>query len=83
MHDGEAAAQKKDDKRKRYPGADLVPFVLEAGGCLGDAAETKISPVPPRDLVERSYASACAKRTLSTLLQLGNLEVVIGAERGL
>ena len=81
-NDGEAAAREEDDKRKRYPGPDLVPFVLEAGGRLGEAAEALIRSVAPKDPVERAVAIASAKRALSTLLQLGNAEVVIGAERG-
>ena len=56
--------------------------MLEAGGRLGDAAETLIRFVAPKDPVERSVAIASAKRTLSSLLQLGNAEVVIGSERG-
>ena len=81
-HDGEAAAHEEDDKRKRDPGPDLVPFVLEAGGRLREAAETLIRSGAPKDPVERAAAVASAKRTLSSLLQLGNAEVVIGAERG-
>ena len=80
--DGEAAAHEEDDKRKRYPGPDLVPFVVEAGGRLGEAAETLIRSVAPKDPVERSQAIASAKRTLSSLLQMGNAEVAIGAEKG-
>ena len=60
----------------------MVPFVVEAGGRLGEAAETLIRSVAPKDPVERSLAIASAKRTLSSLLQMGNAEVVIGAEKG-
>ena len=78
-----AAADAEDEKRKRYPGPDLVPFVVEAGGRLGEAAESLIRSVAPKDPVERSMAISAAKRSLSTLLQLGNAEVVIGAHSGI
>ena len=82
VHDGAAAAHEEDEKRKRYPGPDLVPFVVEAGGRLGEAAELLIRSVAPKDPVERSAAISAAKRALSNLVQLGNAEVVLGAERG-
>ena len=56
--------------------------MLEAGGRLGEAAESLIRSVAPKDPVDRSLAISSAKRTLSTLLQMGNAEVVIGAEGG-
>ena len=80
--DGEAATREEDEKRRRYPGPDLVPFVLETGGRLGEAAEALIRSVAPKDPAERSAAIASAKRSLSSLLQMGNAEAVIGAERG-
>ena len=81
--DGAAAAQKEDDKRKRYPGPDLVPFVVEAGGRLGESAEALIRSVAPKDPVERASAIAAAKRSLSSPLQLGNAEALIGAQQGI
>ena len=56
--------------------------MVEAGGRLGEAAEALIRSVAPKDPAERSAAIAGAKRALSTLLQIGNAEVVIGAEEG-
>ena len=82
LQDGAAAAEEENDKRKRYPGPDLVPFVVEAGGRLGEAAELLIRSVAPKDPVERSAAISEAKRALSNLVQLGNAEVVLGAEQG-
>ena len=81
--DGAAAALEEDEKRRRYPGPDLVPFVVEAGGRLGGAAELLIRSVAPKDPVERSAAISEAKRALSNLVQFGNAEVVLGAERGM
>ena len=77
--DGVAAAEEEDDKHRRYPGPDLVPFVLEAGGRLGEAAQSLIRSVTPRDLADRGREIASAKRTMSNLIQLGNAEVKIGS----
>ena len=82
VQDGLAAAREEDDKRRRYPGPDLVPFVVEAGGRLGESAQSLIRSVAPRDPVDRGQEIAAAKRTLSALLQLGNSEVEIGSGWG-
>ena len=76
------AEEGEDGKRRRYPGPDLVPFVIEAGGRLGEAAQSLIRSVAPKDPVERAMAISTAKKTLSSLLQFGNAEVLIGAQRG-
>ena len=60
----------------------MIPFVVEAGGRLGEAAESLLRSVAPKDPAERSVAIAAAKKSLSSLLQLGNAEAVIGAEQG-
>ena len=51
--DGAAAASEENDKRRRYPGPDLVPFVVEAGGRLGESAEALLRSVAPKDPEER------------------------------
>ena len=70
---------KKKQKSKRYPGPDLVPFVVRAGGHLGEAAELLIRSKEP---LERLAAISAAKRALSNLVQLGKAAVVLGAEQG-
>ena len=72
LQDGVAAAQEEEEKRIRYLGPDLIPFVVEAGGRLGEAAQQLVRSVAPRDPVDRSVAIASAKRALSFLVQMGN-----------
>ena len=80
--DGVAAAEEEDAKRRRYPGPDLVPFVVEAGGRLGVAAQSLLRSVVPKDLADRAQEIAAAKRTLRALLQLDNAEVELGSGWG-
>jgi hypothetical protein len=47
--DGAAAEREEDDKRRRYPGPDLRPFVVESLGRMGDDASALSSP--PRKLL--------------------------------
>ena len=77
--DGAAAAHEEQEKHWRYPGPDLIPFVLEAGGRLGESAESFLRSVAPKDLEDRAAEIAAAKQALSCLLQLGNAEVLLGA----
>ena len=77
--DGAAAASAERDKHWRYPGPDMVPFVIEAGGRLGESAEAFLRSVTPKDLEDRAAELAAAKQTLSCLLQLGSAEVLLGS----
>ena len=83
VEEGLAAAQEEDEKRKRYPGPDLVPFVVEANGRLGGAAELLIRSNAPKDPVAGSAAISEAKRALSNLVQQGNAKVARGTVKGI
>ena len=82
-NDGAAALHEEKEKHRRYPGPDLVPFVLEANGRLGEEAELLLRSVAPLDPSERAAEISAAKRSLSTLLQLGNAEIVLSAQGGM
>ena len=77
--DGAAAAHEEREKHWRYPGPDLIPFVVEAGGRMGVSAESFLRSVVPKDLEDRPAEIAAAKQALSCLLQLGNAEVLLGS----
>ena len=77
--DGAAAAHEEQEKHWRYPGPNLIPFVLEAGGRFGESAESFLRSVTPKDLDDRAAEISAAKQALSCLLQLGNAEVLLGA----
>ena len=61
----------------------MVLFVVEANGRLGEEAELLLRSVAPLDPSERAVEIAAAKRALSTLLQLGNAEIILSAQGGL
>ena len=77
--DGVAAADKEDRKRIRYPGPDLTPFVVEALGRMGSGADALLRSVAPTDATERSVVLGAARQSLSTLVQMGNAELVLSA----
>jgi hypothetical protein len=78
--DGAAAEREEDDKRRRYPGPDLRPFVVEALGRMGDDAAALLRDVAPLDPTERSVFLARARRELSVLLQKANADLLLRAE---
>ena len=59
--DGAAAAREEQEKHWRYPGPDLIPFAVEAGGRLGESAESFLRSVIPKDLEDRAKKIASAK----------------------
>jgi len=77
--DGAAASEEEDEKRGRYPGPDLTPFVVEALGRLGDSADAFLRSLAPRDPEERSRVLRAARQTLSVLVQIGNAELLLSA----
>ena len=80
VRDGAAAAREEDRKRLRYPGPDLVPFVIEAMGRPGDSADALLRSLAPRDLTERSRVLGAARQSLSVLLQMGNAELILSSQ---
>ena len=43
--DGAAALHEEKEKHRRYPGPDMIPFVIEANGRLGEEAEMLLRSV--------------------------------------
>jgi hypothetical protein len=79
--DGAAAEREEDDKRRRYPGPDLRPFVVESLGRMGEDASALLRDLAPTDPVERSAFMARARRELYVLLQKANAELLLRAEQ--
>ncbi len=77
--DGAAALRKEDRKRLRYPGPELLPFVVEALGRPGGSAMSFLKEVAPKSLEERAKALGAARQSLSALLQMGNAELLMSA----
>ena len=78
-HDGAAALSQEDVKRLRYPGADLVPFVLEALGRPGESAVALLRSVAPLEKELRGPVVGAAWQTLSALLQEELAEALLTA----
>ena len=78
--DGAAAARAEDGKRLRYPGPDLVPFVVEALGRPGADAIALLRACAPEQPEERSQALGSAWQALSATLQTQNAELLLAAE---
>ena len=80
--DGLAASQAVDKKRERYPpsGGELVPAAFEAGG---RPAEEMVAYVCTwghgLEPAERTQVIRYAWQQYSTLLQVGNAEMILGA----
>ena len=86
VEDGRAAASRVNDKRSRYkaadyPGAALIPFVVEALGRPSEEAETLLQSLAPRDAT-RSVVLGSAYQTLSVLVQTRLAELLLAAEAG-
>jgi hypothetical protein len=79
--DGAAAEREEDDKRRRYPGPDLRPFVVEALGRMGEDASALLRDLAPTEATERSSFIARARRELSVLVQKANAELLLRAEQ--
>ena len=79
LRGGARAARAEDGKRVRYPGADLVPFALEALGRPGRDASRFLRSLAPVDPELRSVALGAAWQSLSVLLQTENAELLLSA----
>ena len=84
--DGCAAAETANGKRARYPeaGMGLVPFALEDGGRPCDEAVSFVCFLAASRMVAEDGnadwgGAALLWQELSTVLQLGNAEVILGA----
>ena len=77
LRDGAAAARAEDVKRRRYPGPDLAPFVLEAKGRAGDSALALLKAACPDDAAELG----AARQSLSVQVQLRNADLLLAAIR--
>ena len=76
---GAAAASMEDTKRRRYPGPNLIPFVVEAMGRPGDDAVALLRSFAPADPSERSVVLGSAWQALSVLIQMENAELLLSA----
>jgi hypothetical protein len=84
--DGSAAAERVARKRRRYPGdrfpgAALVPFVLEAHGRQSPETHAFLKAMVPPDWPERDAVLARARRDLSVLTQCRLADLLLSAER--
>ena len=78
--DGEAARAMEDTKRLRYPGADLVPFVVETLGRPGESAKSFLRAMAPADPEERSTVLGAVWQSISAIIQVANAEALLTAE---
>ena len=76
---GAAAAVAACHKRAKYPLIEVVPFVLEHFGRLGEDARAFIKRLAPATGSARSAAIAHAYQALSCALQRANADAVIAA----
>jgi len=80
--DGLAASNAVDEKRERYPpaGGELVPMAFEAGGRAAEETRAFVrtwgSGLEP---AERTEVIRYAWQQLSTLVQVGNAEMILSA----
>jgi hypothetical protein len=77
--DGVAASRKEDHKRVKYPGPELLPFVVEALGRCGSSANSFLKAMAPKSLDDRSKALGSARQSLSVLVQTGMAELLLSA----
>ena len=70
----------EDSKRVRYPGAALVPFVLETLGRPGESAEALLRTLAPTDPEERPKAIGAAWQSISAIIQMANADDQLSAE---
>ena len=64
----QALATTAEDKRARYPGPGLTPFVIECLGRVGESADGLLCSLAPPDPAERSRVLGAARQSLSVLL---------------
>ena len=82
---GKAASVRADEKRKRYPPqdhphAELVPFVVEARGRLGEEVLPFLRHHAPAEEPFRSAVLARALRDISIITQQGLAALLLAAE---
>ena len=82
---GKAASVRADEKRKRYPPqdhphAELVPFVVEARGRLGEEVLPFLRHHAPAEEPLRSAVLARALRDISIITQQGLAALLLAAE---
>ena len=82
---GKAASVRADEKRKRYPPqdhphAELVPFVVEARGRLGEEVLPFLRHHAPAEEPLRSAVLARALRDVSIITQQGLAALLLAAE---
>ena len=80
--DGAAAARAEDGKRLRYPGPNLIPFVVEKLGRPGADAVALLRSFAPSAPEERSHVLGYAWQTLSVIIQTEHAELLLSARRG-
>ena len=78
--EGQAAKAMEDTKRLRYPGADLVPFVLEALGRPGESAMSLLRSLAPIDPAERGRCLGAAWQSIATITHTALAESLVSAE---
>ena len=78
---GEAAAKAEDGMRLRYPGPNLMPFVVELLGRPGQDAISLLRSFAPTDPGERSEVLGKAWQTLSVLIQTAHAEQLLSARQ--
>ena len=82
---GKAASVRADEKRKRYPPqdhphAELVPFVVEARGRLGEEVLPFLRHHAPAEEPLRSAVLARALRDISIITKQGHAALLLAAE---
>ena len=82
---GKAASVRADEKRKRYPPdrhphAELVPFVVEARGRLGEEVLPFLKQHAPAEEPLRSTVLARALRDIAVITQHGLAALLLAAE---
>ena len=78
---GTAAAAAENDKRARYPGLKMVPFVIEDHGRMGEDALALVRLLAPPLDVERSAAIRWLQQALGSVLQRHAADAVLAATR--
>ena len=76
-----AVEKAEDGKRLRYPGPNLVPFVVEVLGRPGQDAILLFRLFAPMGSEERSKVLGAAWQTLSVIVQTAHAEQLLSALR--
>ena len=79
--DGAAARLAEDAKRRKYPGARLVPAAWEVLGRVGEPLAAFLRRLHRGTLAERAEGMADAWGSLSAALQRGNANMIAAAAR--